>query len=557
MSSSFKVVVVGGVAAGMKAACKTARLRPDAEIVVIERGDLISYSGCGLPYFISGVVHKREELYSTPIGVERNAGFFENVKNVKVLTRHEAVKIDRAEKSLEIRNLDDGSTRSIPYDKLVLGTGAVPVVPPVPGHDLGNVFTVKQVEDADRISSNVEKDSLRKAVIVGGGLIGVEMAECLADLAMDVTVVEMLPQILPMLDPEIALLVQNHLDEQGVTVSTGSAVTALEGEGGRVTAVKCGDRSFEADLVIFAIGVRPASDLAREAGLDIGPFGGIRVDDRMWTSDPDIYAAGDCVEAIHLVTGKPAYVPLGSTANKQGRVAAKNLCGEEDTFQGIIGSAVVKICDFNVARTGLSEREAFDAGLEPIACLCPAPDKTHFFPGANPVLLKLVADRNTGRLLGAQAVGPGDVSKRVDSVVPAITAGMTVEQVSKLDLCYAPPYASAMDNVITAANVLRNKMEGRMNGIPAAEVREKLEKGEDFFFLDARSPGEVAEKAITGATNIPLGKLRSALDEVPADKPVVCFCALSLRGYEAALILEAAGRSDVTVMDGGVAMWPY
>jgi len=309
--------------------------------------------------------------------------------------------------------------------------------------------------------------------------------------------------------------------------------------------------------VIMAVGVRPESALASKAGLEIGPFGGIKVDDRMRTSDPDIYAAGDCVEVTDIITGKPCFVPLGSTANKQGRVAAVNLCGGDDVFPGVLKSTVVKVCDFGVARTGLSEKEAAGEGFKAVSCLVPGDDRAHYFPGAMKVLIKMVADAETGRLLGVQAVGPGDVSKRVDSAVAAITAGMTVDQVSKLDLCYAPPYASAMDNLITAANVLKNKMEGLMDGVPPTAVMEKLDRNEDFFLLDVRSPGEVETAALPTAVNIPLGKLRTSLESVPRDKPVTTFCALSLRGYEASLILKAAGFENVTVMEGGVAMWPF
>jgi rhodanese-related sulfurtransferase len=309
--------------------------------------------------------------------------------------------------------------------------------------------------------------------------------------------------------------------------------------------------------VILAVGVRPEVSLAAEAGLDLGSFGGIRTDDRMRTSDPDIYAAGDCVETVNILTKKPCFVPLGSTANKQGRVAAVNICGGDEIFPGVLGSTVVKVCDFGVARTGLSEKEAAQAGFQPVCCLVPGDDRAHYYPGALKVLIKMVACAKTGRLLGVQAVGAGDVSKRVDSAVAAITAGMTVNQISKLDLCYAPPYASAMDNLITAANVLENKMEGRMTGIPPTEVHRRLMEGEDIFLLDVRSPGEVAEAAIPNAVNIPLGKVRSALDSVPRNKPVTTFCALSLRGYEASLMLKSAGFEDVTVMEGGIAMWPY
>jgi len=556
MASQLRVVVVGGVAAGMKAACKTMRLRPDADVTVIERDEILSYAGCGLPYYISGVVSKREDLYSTPIGVARDAAFFKNVKNVKVLNRTEALEIDRQQKLVRIQGLDGGGEESRPYDKLVLATGASPVRPPIEGIDQANIFTVKSVADSDRIKAVVEAGELRKAVVVGGGLIGVEMAECLADCALEVSIVEMLPRILPMIDDEMALLVEKHLDDQGIDVYAGKCVTAFKGDG-KVQAVVCDDLELEADIVILAIGVRPEAKLAAEAGLELGPFKGIKVDDHMRTSDPDIYAAGDCVEVLNIISGQPGFVPLGSTANKQGRVAAINLCGGDEAFPGVVGSTVVKVCDIGVARTGLSEKEAAKAGFETVSIHVPAEDRAHYYPGAAGVLLKLVADSKTGRLLGVQAVGPGDVSKRVDSVVAALIAGLTVDHISKLDLCYAPPFSSAMDVLITAANVLKNKMAGTMKGIYNTDVKAMLDGDEPFFLLDVRSPGEVQEAALPGAVNIPLGKLRTSLEAVPRDKPVITFCALSLRGYEAALILESAGFEAVQVMEGGVAMWPF
>jgi len=552
----FKVVVIGGVAAGLKAACKTVRLCSEAEVTVIEKGEILSYAGCGLPYFISGVVKKREELFSTPIGVARDPQFFEAVKKVKVLNRTEALSIDRKAKTVLIRHLESGEERTVPYDKLVLATGADAIVPPVAGVDLGNVFTVKSVDDADRIRAVLDGGAVRKAVVVGGGLIGVEMAESLADCALHVSIVERLPRILPMLDPEMAMLVEKHLQMEGISVHTDTAVTALEGDQS-VSAVVCDGLRLDADVVILAVGVRPAAGLAAEAGLEIGPFGGIGVDERMRTSDPHIFAAGDCVEVKNILTGQRSFVPLGSTANKQGRVAAINLTGGDESFPGVLGSTVVKVCDLSVARTGLSESEAQTAGFETVTCCVPGEDRAHYYPGSAGVILKLVADAKTGRLLGVQAVGAGDVSKRVDACVGVLTGSLTVDQVSKLDLCYAPPYSNALDVLITAANVLKNKMEGRLRGIGPTLVKEMLDRGDDFFFLDVRSPGEVGEAAIDGAVNIPLGKLRKVVDQVPRDKPVITFCAVSLRGYEASLILAAAGHDDVQVMEGGVAAWPF
>jgi len=556
LPDGMRVVIVGGVAAGPKVASKVIRLCPEADVTLIEKGKLLSYAGCGLPYYVSGVVEDQKELMCTPIGVARDPVFFQNVKNVRAMNQTEAVEIDRDSKRVRVRDRVSDEDAWFPYDKLVLATGATPVVPPIPGVEHEGVFRLHGVHDAEGIREALAEHKARDVTIVGGGLIGVEATEALAEHGCRVTIVEMLPQILNMLDWEVARLVERHLESHGVKVLTGTKVMAIEGDG-RVERVVTDGGSFPADMVILAIGVRPNVTLARDAGLDIGATGGIRVNDHMQTSDPDIYAAGDCVQMHDLLTGKPTYVPLGSTANKQGRVAAVNICGGDDAFPGIVGSTVCKVFDYCVARTGLTERQARDAGYEVVTALAPAPDKAHFMPEAKPLFLKLVVDAGTRRLLGAEATGPGDGSKRIDVAAMAITAGMTVDQVANADLSYAPPYAPAMDNLITAANVARNKLDGHMVGVPPMEVKRMLDEGEDFFFLDARSPGEYEQVHLPGSTLIPLGALRGRLDEVPTDKPVVTFCKISLRGYEAALILRANGFENVRVMDGGIAMWPY
>ena len=300
------------------------------------------------------------------------------------------------------------------------------------------------------------------------------------------------------------------------------------------------------------------AELARKAGLKLGEkTGAIQVDDHMCTSDPDIYAAGDCVQCTDRLTGMPSYVPLGSTANKQGRVAAINICGGDEIFPGILGSSVCKVFDFTVARTGLTEKNAVASGWDVITAMAPGPDRAHYMPQAKPLLMKIVADRKTGRLLGVQATGPGEGAKRIDVASTAIISSLTLDDVAHLDLCYAPHYAPALDNLITAANIARNKRDGLMVGISAEQLFRKMQKGEDFILLDARSPGENAQVRIPGSTLIPLGVLRKRLDEIPRGKEIVAYCQISLRGYEAALILKSAGFSNVKVLDGGIAMWPY
>ncbi len=557
----MKVVIIGGVAAGPKAASKIMRMRPDAEVTIVEKGIFLSYAGCGLPYYISGDVRERNHLMETPAGVVRDAVFFQKVKNLKVLNGTEAVEIDRAGKRVRVKTLASGKESWLPYDNLVLATGAEPVIPPIPGVDRKNVFTLHGVHDAEGIKALLAERRAEDVVIIGGGLIGVETTEALAAHGCRVTVVEMLPQILGLLDWEVARLVERHMESKGVKVMTGAKALAIESRdraGGAVTHVRTDKGEFPADMVILAIGVRPNVALARAAGLAIGETTrAIKVDDRMRTSDPAIYAAGDCVECTDRVTGRPCFVPLGSTANKQGRTAAVNICGGDEAFPGVLGSAVCKVFDFCVARTGLTERAARSLGMDVVTALAPGPDKAHYMPQSKALMMKLVADRKTGRLLGVQATGPGEGAKRIDVAAAAITAGMTVDDVANLDLSYAPPYAPAMDNLITAANVARNKRAGLMIGISAQDVKAKLDRGEDFVFLDVRSPKEHAEVRLPKSVLIPLGALRGRLGELPRDKEIVAFCQVSLRGYEASLILRAAGFKDVKVLDGGVAMWPY
>ncbi|MBL7134638.1 MAG: FAD-dependent oxidoreductase [Phycisphaerae bacterium] len=556
MAGPMKVVIVGGVAAGPKAAAKIIRLMPDAEVTILEKGRFLSYAGCGLPYYVSGVIKEQEELMSTPVGVVRDPVFFQKVKNVRVLNQTEAMEIDRTAKRVRAKDLESGKGSWLEYDKLVLATGGRPVVPAIPKVELDNIFTLHGVDDVEGIKAALAEGKARDVVIVGGGLIGVEVTEALVSRGCRATIVEMLPQTLSILDWEMARLVEQHMESHGVRVLTGTKVEAFEGSG-KVSGARTDKGRLPADMVIMAVGVRPNVDLARAADLEIGSTGAIKVDQQMCTSDPDIYSAGDCVECTDLVTGRACYVPLGSTANKQGRVAAINICGGTDSFPGVLGSTICKVFDHCVGRTGLTEAGARESGYDVVTALAPAPDKAHYMPAAKPLLLKLVADRKTRRLLGAEVAGPGAGDKRIDVAAMAITAGMTVDQLANADLCYAPPYSPAMDNIIAAANVARNKLDGQMTGVTAMEVHQMIEEKRDFVFLDVRSQGEYDQMRLPGSTLIPLGALRGRLNELPKGKEIVAFCKISLRGYEAALILKAGGFENVRVMDGGLVMWPY
>jgi len=551
-----RIVIIGGVAAGLKAAARLHRLEPQTPITVIDRGEEVSYGACALPYYIAGLFPDLDEVRRTPAGVLRDEAFFRRVKGVEVRTGTEAVRIDREAKTVELLEVATGERTTLRYAKLVLATGNRPILPSLPGIDLSGVVALKSMGDAATIDRLARQG--KSAVIVGGGLIGLEMAEALRERGLRVTLLEKQGQILPAtLDAGMAALVQRELTRNGVELRLGEALLRLEGEEGRVRRAVTATESYPADLVLVAIGVHPETTLARKAGLEIGPTGAIAVDTGMRTSDPDIYAAGDCSEATNLLTGRKVYVPLGSTANKQGRVAADNLAGRPAEFAGILGSLIVKVFDLSVARTGLSHAEAREHGFEPETILAPAPDRAHLYPGAKPIVVKLIADRPSRRLLGAQIVGPGDVGKRIDVVATALSFGATIDQLAQLDLAYAPPFSSAMDPLHQAANALRNKLDGIGQSIDPLAVEALRKQGRDLLLLDVRSAQENAEVRIPGATLIPLGLLRERLEELPPEREIVPFCKLSLRGYEAQRILQAAGFRHVRYLEGGILGWPF
>lgn len=554
---AMRVVIIGGVAAGPKAASKIIRLVPDADVTIVDKGTVLSYAGCGLPHYISGLVKDQRRLISSPAGTVRDPVFFRSVKNIHVMNRTEALEIDRAGRRVRIRDCLTGRESWLPYDKLLLSTGASPNVPVTLSTDLENVFTLHGFRDAEGIRSVLAENKARDIVIVGGGLLGIEMTQSFVSRGARVTILEKRAHILPILDDDMAALLEQHLEASGVKVVVHTKATALHGRDGKVSEVVTEHGVFPADMVILAVGVHPNVQLARDADLAIGDTGAIAVSRQMQTSDPDIFAAGDCAETVHLLTGRPHFFPLGSTASKQGRVAAMSICGREDAFPGVLGSCICRVFDYNIARTGLGEEEAKALGYQTMYVYAPGPDREHFMPDAAFLLLKLIVDRSTRRLLGVQATGRGAADKRVDVAAMAIRAGMTVDEIAAADLCYAPHFSPAMDNLITAANVARNKLDGLMQGIRPSEVHAMLERREDFLFLDVRTPEEHERIRLPRSIHAPLGSLRSRAAELPADKLAVTFCDISLRAYEASLILRQAGFSDVRVMDGGIAMWPY
>lgn len=554
---SQRVVVVGGVAAGSKTAAKVMRLDPDAEVTVLERGRFLSYAGCGLPYYVSGTVRDQAALLSSPLGDVRDSAFFHNLKNVTTFDLIEVTAIDREQKVVSAKSHVDGSVMQLRYDKLVLATGASAVKTPMPGVDLKGIYTLHGVEDAEAIRSELRTSSAKEVLIVGGGLLGCEITESVAMRGSRITLLERESHILRIVDPEIALLVECHMRSHGVRVMTDAEVVAFEGDTRvRSVTLKNGLR-LPCDFVILAMGVKPNVALAQQAGLEIGTTGAVKVDRFLRTSDPDIYAAGDCAEDFHIITQKPVWIPLGSTAVKQGRVAAINLCGGQEAFPGVVGTIVLKVFDYAVGCVGLTEQDARLAGFDPISAIISGPDHDHFLPNSRTIVLRIVADRKTRRLLGLQGIGPGDVTKRIDVAAVALTAGMDLEALSQLDLGYAPPYALAMDTLLTAANVLRNKIDGAYEGISSLELHRQIASGHPPLLLDVRLPAEYRVSRLPDSLHVPLGSLRGRLDEIPRDRNIVLVEKIGLRGYEASLILRKAGFQGVTVLDGGLDAWPF
>ena len=561
MASPMKIVVVGGVAAGPKAAARARRCDPTAEITLFEQGEFVSYAGCGLPFFISGAIPDIKELLATPVGVVRDAGFFKNVKGFDLHTGKRVTAIERGKKQVQVTDVKTGEVETAPYDRLVLATGARPVRPPIEGIDLGNIFPLQTPKHALEIREAIERDKVKKAVLIGAGWIGLEVTEALVHRGIEVTLVEALDFVAPnLLDFEIAALLSRHLTEKGVAVRTQERAARFIGNSeGKVKKVVTDKGEYDADLVLIAIGVRPNVDLAREAGLELGQTGAIKVDDYLRTSDPDIYAGGDCIESKHLLTGKPAFVSSGQLANIHGRIIGTNLTGGQETFKGFVGTSIAKVFDFSVGAAGLKESVARDLGFDVETALVPGPDHAHYYPQSGVVGLKMVADRKTRRLLGVQVVGPGDGSKRIDVAATAITLGATLDTMSQLNLAYSPPFSSALDNLLVAANVMLNKLEGRAPSVTPMAVQEMTEQGQDFMLLDVRTPQEFNEIRLKNPNTffMPLGRLREKAPEFPKDKTIIPFCKLSLRGYEAVKILEGLGFKDVKFMDGGVVQWPY
>lgn len=562
MDKIKQIIVIGGSAAGPKAAARARRMDESADVTILQKAPDLSMASCGYPYYVGGFFDDRNMLLCTPTGVVRDPKFYLNAKSINALTEHEVTFVDRREKFVKALDLKSGEEKKFNYDKLILATGAVPKLPPVPGKDLKGISTLQSMSDADFLKKIGQDKNIKKAVIIGGGLIGIETCEALQLAGIEITVIEMLPQLLTFLDWELAKLVENHVRAKKANVITDNGIAEFLGQDGVLTGVKLQNGiELPCELAVVAVGVSPNTRLAREAGLDVGKTGGIVVNEFMQTSDPDIYAAGDCIESLNMITGNKVHAPYGDLANLQGRVAGENAAsGNTAVFPGTIQTGICKVFDFSAGSTGLSEKVARNEGYTDIETVINAsPDKPGFMKGKL-LITKLIADRKSGRILGAQCVGPGDVSKQIAIWAMAIKGGLTVDDMVNADLPYAPPFSLAVDHSIATAHIMQNKLRGFMIGISSREVKKMVDSGENTFLLDVRGPDEFEEMRLgIGEHLIPLGALRKRLNELPADKnaEIICFCKISLRGYEAARALNGHGWKNVKVMEGGVMAWPY
>ncbi len=565
MKDPARVVIIGGVACGPKTASRLKRLMPDSQITMIDKGNILSYGACGLPYYVSGEVERLNELAETPVGVKRDPLFFKKVKGFEALTETEVVEIDEKKRIVETQHIITGEKQNLPYDKLVISTGARPFVPPIPGKELKGIFQMYRMEDGKKIKEAVVLNKIKKAVIIGGGLIGVEMAEAMKLQGVEVTLIEMLPTVMGvLLDEEIANLAMNHMKEKGIELRMNEKVEAFIGDDlGKLVKVKTDGGEIDTDLALLAIGVRPNNDLATKAGLALDPKGGILINTFCQTSDPDIYAGGDCVSNACLqgLNGNGMYAPQGSTANKHGRIIANHIASRPEPFPGILGTVICKIFDFTIARTGLSEAQANALGYNIETVLWAGADIPHFMPDSKPFCMKLIIQKGNRRLIGFQAVGAGEIDKRLDVAATAISFCADIDAVAHLDLGYAPPYSPPLDPILTAAHVAQNKLDGITKGIQPFELKRRLDEDDaDIILLDVRGPAEREEVQLpfeNRTVHIPLGALRERMGELPREKTIVPFCKISLRGYEAERILSNAGFPNVAFLESGIAGWPF
>lgn len=539
----MKIVIVGGVAGGATTAARLRRLDEQAEIVVFERSGFISYANCGLPYYIGDVITDSDQLtLQTPES-------FHSRFRVSMKVHHEVTALYPEKHMVSVKNLETGEEFQETYDKLILSPGAKPTQPKLPGTNIDKLFTLRTVEDTLRIKDYIQKNQPKSAILAGGGFIGLELAENLRELGMDITIVQRPKQLMNPFDSDMAAFIHNEMRKHGVKLALGHTVEGFRETQDGVQVLLKDEAPLQADMVVLAIGVTPDTKLAKEAGLELGIKGSILVNEHMQTSAPDIYAVGDAVQVKHYVTGQAALISLAGPANKQGRIAADHICGKNSTYPGSQGSSVIKVFDMTAAVTGVNETNARKAGLDVDKVILSPMSHAGYYPGGKVMTMKVVFEKETYRILGAQIVGYEGVDKRIDVLATAIHAGMKAQDLAKLDLAYAPPYSSAKDPINLAGFMIENISDGTLKQFHIEDVKNLPHDG-SVTLLDTRTPGEYQRGHVDGFVNIPVDNLRERLDEIPKEKPVYVMCQSGLRSYIATRILEGNGYTSYNFSGG-------
>ena len=533
----MKIVILGGVAAGTKIAAKLMRENRNYEVFILNKGAEISYAGCGLPYYVGHVIEEKSSL------IVHTPEKYTALTGAHVLTGVEATKVDRARKEVTAVHLDTQETAVYPYDKLVIATGASPIQPPIEGVNLKNVFFMRTPEDAISLRNLITIGDIKRAVVVGAGYIGLEIAENLAKSGVKPVVLDMAPHVLPGFDEEFATYIEGKLADAGIPVVTGVRVTGLEGDDGKVRKVLTDRKAYKADLVVLSAGIRPNTAFLNDTGLEMVK-GTLLTNEAGQTNDPDIYAAGDCAMVRSAITGKPAWSPMGSTANINGRIIAQNIAGKELRYRGSLGTAVCQLPGLNVGRTGLTEAQARGEGLDPISVVTIVDDKAHYMPGASTFAIKLIADRGTQRFLGVQVAGPGAVDKIVDITVTAIQCGATLDQMDGADFAYAPPFSTAIHPFAHTLNILKNKLNGAFETFTPAEFAQGLAK--DYRIVDAS-----LKPSIEGAPYVDLTTVTGPMEGFGLEEKILLICNKGKRAYLLQNRLKAFGYQHVKVLEGG------
>lgn len=533
----MKVLIIGGVAAGTKAAAKLKREDYSMEVTIITKGSDISYAGCGLPYYVGDVIHKKEQLIvNTPES-------FEKLTGVRVITNTEAVKVRREEKLVEAVHTETGETVTYPYDKLVIATGASPIRPSMEGIDLEGIYFMRTPQDAISLRERLEKKDVKRAVVVGGGFIGLEVAENLASQGIRVSVIDLADHVLPGFDPEMAEYVENYLADQGIMTFTGTKLEGFVGEG-KLEKVKTSRKAMKADIAVLSIGIRANTDFLEGSGIALMPNRTIKVNAYMQTNDEDIYAAGDCAMVTNRITGQEAWSPMGSSANMEGRLLAENITGKKKAYPGVLGTAVCKLPGLNAGRTGLTVSQAEAAGYDPVSVLTVVDDKAHYYPEAGTFIVKMIADRTSDRFLGLQVLGKGAVDKMTDIAVTALTMKATLQDLENMDLAYAPPFSTAIHPFVHTVNVLRNKLSGSFETFTPQEYENG--EAEAYRMIDA-----ALQPSLPGAEYLDLEKVTGPVEGLDKEEKLLLVCAKGKRAYMLQNRLKQFGYTKTKVLEGG------